>query len=318
MYFQNVVPFVITVPMAMFYGYFSYTNTIEKSFRTLTDTELNSSEFNCTKPLRFREKGLDVITKLTQIKIPEAIQTEILEALDSLDWIELQPQTCGSDYKLNFDFVERAIDNKAELSWLLVFNAGSFLIMNYLVQNTIIGIIIKIVVNHVKQRILQLFRQILMIPEVVWKTASRLIMPHQQTYAAGDGLADDNDDIDDDDDVFVECSSISLQRIRSEEEVNEFKLEEKESSDESMGVSENESSTRQQRADYSEASFYTSTPVRHDSESRDFNSTEKLKQFLHQKYEDVDKLGISFSAEDMESFQERLGKRRSSRHGRCI
>lgn len=125
---HNIIAFFMTVPMAAYYSYFTFV-TPDNGIRTVSDTRYSSPSCNCTKPLVFRDAGIEIMSKLTEIDIPKESRMEIMNMLDKLNWVDIQ--SCGS--KLN---LEHFFNNKNELFGLLLLNSISFVIMHVLTQLT--------------------------------------------------------------------------------------------------------------------------------------------------------------------------------------
>jgi len=289
MHCHNLIPLVMTIPMAVFYGL--YTFTPDSSIRTIPDAEYNSPSCNCTKPFRFKEAGFDIMTKLTEINIPKESRVEILNMLDTLDWVEVKP-SCNSR-EVNFDFIHQLLNNKTDLFWLLLINSCSFMILHAVAQDTIFGVMLKILLTrawdfgcHLQKSSTEVIQQsVIGIKKITTVTAV---------------TSDEDESCDADDEVFLQCSSMNLPGIDKEE------IHPKASDlDEKLDFSNGDLSMSE--AD-SRPFLTTSAPVMEEDidelsdvddasppQSVEVNSPERFKKFLHQKHEDVEKLGIGLT-----------------------
>jgi len=299
MYLQSVIPFVMTLPMAVYYGYHAANDYELNTSETpsviarsgIRDIEQNLSSCNCKHPFRFSESGIDVMSKLIEIDIPKESRMEIMSMLDTLQWIEVENNVTDS----NLDFIQKIktdfLDKKEWLFWLLLINTCSFVVVHIIVQNSILGVLLKIITSHITFFIFH--------PLHLFSVSADYITGRHAT-------ADDSCD----DDMFIECSLINLKGIHSEEVLPKGnQQEEKRIYDPCISGSEDDKgsflqSIHDSSCKHNNTRLCSSTLHEYDSECTavtDVSIPEKFKQFLHQKQENMDRLGISFTEDDYNS-----------------
>jgi len=280
--FQNLIPFVMTVPLAMYYGLYGYF-VPDYGVRTVLESNF-APGCNCSKPLRFHEAGL--LSKLTEINVPHDSRIDILNMLDNLDWVQVQPPCSGFGITL-----EQLLDNKNELVWLLFLNSVSFLLMHALAQETIVGVMLKIFVARVWRSVRDFVSGAILASILGVKSQAKEETRVETAVTSGAESSDEE--------IFA-CSSMNLPAIQQEEIPTKRKankdldlyMEEKMDFDDEIEMIGAVNSLR----------FLTTTtpPDSEEASSSDEDgitipSPEKFKKFLHQRHEDMEKLGIGLT-----------------------
>ena len=285
MYLQGTLKAALVLPAAVFLHTISYYNlgdvnhnSTESSIRYVKDNELGSC--NCTYSSRFNAVGGDVMSKLIEINIPEENRMKIINMLDNLEWIKVKK----NNSKWNLNVIRKNADFLAEKSGafvLMLVNVCSLIATHIIVTHSILGVLLKIGTNHLKS-----------------------FMSSFKEYVTTTRHSTQKTDDESSDDMFLECSSIILKDrkgIDSEEILAKENQPDEKYLKTSTGDTDNGYESFVQPIHYHQHdSVLNSTPristprLEHLNETTDV-VPEKFKQFLHQKSDNVERLGISFS-----------------------
>lgn len=304
MYLQNVISFAITLPMAMYYGYhkgndlsLTYIVSINKTVDNKVDEE-NLSFCNCTNPSRFSELvlGTDITSKLIEIDIPEKSIDGIINMLNTLEWKEEETDeyiALASASNLIVDFFQKVLKilhRRALLFWFISIMALlHILCLRVLLQKTILGVLLKVNMRHLRCFI---FHNIL-------HSFSTTMARYVSSCSAESRKADLSRCSLCEEKSSLECALKKLKGI--------YKLSECRISEETLPMgSQPEEQNRRVSSDCKDGSQQhrqLNSTYHDDYESNCTTNTdnsipEKFKQFLHDKYEAVDKLGMSFIEDD--------------------
>lgn len=329
MYIQYAVSFVMALPMAVYYGQHKVSNpgmppnVHNKSMPNcmINDTTLHSNLLNdtndtsalvsdiCHAPDLINDTNLesrlaipescncssrqyqfsaaDVITQLIEMNIPKEDRVEIVNMLDELDWIK--------ETGTNWDFVRMySFCKESGILEALFINASFFLVTYVIMQKSVIGIFVKIFIHHLTS-----------IPNYFYRLVKDIAVKcHLITGVPSfDGSIDD--------DSFVECSSIIMKGIETEEvQAKRNDLEERSTVDTSITSNISTDTFTFNDSDEGYGTISTILESTRQESPREIpgpsgqtrlasreKSLEKFKTFLRMKHDDIKKAGISFTDE---------------------
>jgi len=322
MWLQYSLPAVITLPMATIYMTYHSMLIPKNSTSTISVGSCN----NCTHKdkVKLIAMGQDIVSKLTEINITEENQSKIINMLDTLEWVKIKnvPRAHGDYFfararwcnllmrKMYSDFLN---DKSGHLCFILI-HVCYMLACHIILKHSILGVLSKIVINQWKSFMLYSFHSIDTFFTCLKKHFTNLLKRKEND---GEGGTHTNED----QDVTEQCSTENLRSIDSEEVLaRENQEEEKNLCNPTPTTSA--SGTTTALTDRGYESFLRcisddddddvvrrSTP-RDDYYNLSESRPEKFKQFLIEKNENIEKMGISITEdgyiEDDESGDESL------------
>lgn len=293
MHLLSTLPTAIALPtlalIVHFQGYFNIhgnqVNWSSTKSNISVIRNVSSEVCYCMPTSSPNEQQLAIIGKLLEINISKENMPKIIKMLDSLQWIDVKPNNSNKVflYDLNKVFLNQKMNNilreRSNLIGFILIKLCFWIVYRFILKNTFFGVLLNIATTRLGRFIRRPF------------TSCKM---SQKSHSLDN---DEKESLDDGEEIFQDCSSHTkeLNIIDSEELL--AKAHQPDEKDHDTDVEH----------DTGYGSFVKPISCNHENStlsstlrSSDYVNAapEKFKQFLHQKNETLEQLGISFTEEN--------------------
>lgn len=276
-YFPAVIAIPTMTVLILFQdSSFKYLNNLYQ-FSGTSENATEENQCNCSSKMNTAEQRA-IMSKLIELEIPKENQVRVIEMLDTLDWIEVK-----KDASTWFTNIEKAIDIKTAFMLLVLFKLFSAVAFHMLMKHTRLGVCLEIACYHLKN--------------YVFSSLTALIRKYSKTSSYN--YSSDSDE--EDDEMFMECSSIDLKDMKRNQIDGEELLaksneqEEKDLIPTSNGETDHNLSYESFMQSLQDDATSLNSTLHNDVTKEVPPVPEKLREYLHKKKDSIEKLGISFS-----------------------
>jgi len=261
-------PSAITLPIAAVYMTYFYSVGIQEDAINAADD--NSQDLR----LNISATGQYIASKLTEINIPEENQLKIINMLDTLDWVKVN-NTCTRWYtKLVQKICADFINDKSGHFFFLLTHVCYLLAFHMIIEHSILGIFMKIIINHLKLLLLYPFK---------YFAFTKKYFTIKDNDVSEEGCAEE--------DVLAELREIDSEEVLAKEN----QAEEKRVHGGTSCDADNGYESFIQPLHSSQGGTARKSTPRDDNVAAPDTMSEKFKQFLHQRNENVERIEVSFS-----------------------